>query len=81
MKIIDDKSINLPLILITVFEALRNDPTKYDIIFNYLDVFKNDNVNGEDLQSKENYVFFNNMNLFQEINKIMKKSLKIYTNK
>ncbi len=81
MKIIDDKSINLPLILITVFEALRNDPTKYDVIFNYLDVFKNDNVNGEDLQSKENYVFFNNMNLFQEINKIMKKSLKIYTNK
>jgi hypothetical protein len=81
MKIIDDKSINLPLILITVFEALRNDPTKYDIIFNYLDVFKNDNVNREDLQSKENYVFFNNMNLFQEINKIMKKSLKIYTNK
>ena len=81
VKIINDKSINLPLILIAVFEALRNDPSKYEIIFNYLNAFKNDNVNGEDLQSKENYVFANNMNLLQEIDKIYKKLYKVYSNK
>lgn len=81
MKISDEKSINLPLILIAVFEAFRNDPTKYDIIFNYLDTFKNDNVSGEDLQSKENYAFVNNMTILQEIDKIYKKLYKIYSNK
>ena len=81
VKIIDDKSINLSLILIAVFEALGNDPTKYDIIFNYLNAFKNDNVNGKDLQSKENYVFINSMNLLHEIDKIYKKLFKMYSNK
>ena len=81
MKIIDDKLINLPVVLVAVLEALRNDSSKYEIIFNYLDAFKNDNVNGEDLQSKENYAFVNNMNLLQEIDKIKKKLLKVYCNK
>jgi len=81
VKIIDDKSINLSLILIAVFEALGNDPTKYDIILNYLNAFKNDNVNGKDLQSKENYVFINNRNLLHEIDKIKKKLFKMYSNK
>ena len=80
VKIIDNKSINLPLVLIAVFEAFRNDPYKYKIIFNYLDSFKNDNVNGEDLQLKENYVFVNNMNLLLEIDKIKKKLYKVYSN-
>jgi hypothetical protein len=78
VKIINDKSINLPLILIAVFEALRNDPTKYDVISNYLNEFKNDNINGEDLQSKENYLFATSMNLLQEIDK---KLHKVYSNK
>jgi DNA repair exonuclease SbcCD ATPase subunit len=81
MKIVDDKSINLPLILIAVFEELRNDPSKYEIIFNYLDDFKNDNISGEDLQLKENYLYFNNINLFQEIDKISKKLCNVYANK
>jgi hypothetical protein len=79
-KIFDNKSINLPLLLVAVFEALRKDPTKYDLIFNYLESFKNDNVN-EDLQSKEDYVFANNRNLLHEIDKITKKLFKVYSNK
>ena len=78
VKIKDDKSINLPLILIAVFEALRNNPTKYDVISNYMEAFKNGNVNGKDLQSKENYLFATNMNLLQEIDK---KLHKVYSNK
>lgn len=78
VKIKDYKSINLPLILIAVFEALRNDPTKYDVISNYMEAFKNGNVNGKDLQSKENYLFATNMNLLQEIDK---KLHKVYSNK
>lgn len=81
VKIIDDESINLPLIIIAVFESLRNDPTKYDIYLNYLDMFKNDNFSVEDLLLKENYVFFNNINLIQEIDKIKKKLYKVYSNK
>ena len=81
MKIIDEKSVNLPLVLVAVFEALKNDPARYEIIFNYLKAFKNDNVNGDDLQTKENYSFANNRDLLHEINKIMKKLLKVYCNK
>ena len=76
-----NKSVNLPLVLVAVLEAIRNDPSKYEIIFNYLDAFKNDNVNGEDLHSKENYVFVNNMNLLHEIDKIKKRLYKVYSNK
>ena len=81
MKIISEKSVNLSLVLVAVLEAFRNDPSKYDIIFTYYDAIKNDNVNGEDLQSKENHVFVNNMNLLQEIDKIYKKLYKVYSNK
>lgn len=81
LKIINEKSINLPLVLIAVLEAFRNDSSKYEIIFNYLDIFKNENINGEDLRSKENYLFVNNMNLLQEIDKIYKKMYKVYSNK
>jgi hypothetical protein len=80
IKILDDKSINLLLMLITVLESLRNYPTKYDIIFNYLEVFKKGNLSSEDLQSKENYIFFNNINLVYEINKIVKELFKEYSN-
>ena len=81
MKIINAKSINLPVVLVAVLEAFRNDPSKHEIIFNYLDAFKNDNISGEDLLSKENYLFFNNMNLLQEIDKIYQKLYKVYSNK
>ena len=81
MKIISEKSVNLSLVLVAVLEAFRNDPSKYGIIFTYYDAIKNDNVNGEDLQSKENHVFVNNMNLLQEIDKIYKKLYKVYSNK
>ena len=81
MTILVDKPVNLPLVLVAVLEGFRNDPSKYEIIFNYYDAIKNDNVNGEDLQSKENYVFVNNMNLLQEIDKIYKKLYKVYSNK
>jgi len=69
------------LILVAVLEAFRNDPSKYEIIFNYLDAFKNDNISGEDLTFKENYLFVNNMNLFHAIDKIYKKLYKVYANK
>ena len=78
LKIIDDKSVNLPLLLVAVLEALRNDLSKNEIIFNYLEVFKNGNLNGEDLQTKENYLFANNITILQEIDK---KLLKVYSNK
>jgi len=81
MKIISEKSVNLSLVLVAVLEALRNDPSKYEIIFTYLDTFKNGNIKGEDLQSKENYAFFNSMSLLQEIDKIYKKLYKVYSNK
>ena len=81
MKILADKPVNLPLVLVAVLEALRNDPSKYEIIFTYLDTFKNGNIKGEDLQSKENYAFFNSMSLLQEIDKIYKKLYKVYSNK
>jgi hypothetical protein len=79
MKIISEKLVNLSLVLVAVLEALRNDPSKYEIIFTYLDTFKNGNIKGEDLQSKENYAFFNS--LLQEIDKIYKKLYKVYSNK
>lgn len=81
IKILTEKSVNLPLVIIAVLEAFRNDPSMYEIIFTYFDAIKNDNIKNGDLQLKENYVFVNNMNLLQEIDKIYKKLYKVYSNK
>lgn len=52
IKILTEKSVNLPLVIIAVLEAFRNDPSKYEIIFTYFDAIKNDNIKSGDLQSK-----------------------------
>ena len=78
MKILNQKSINLPLFLIAVLETLRNNSLNQQIISDYSDTFKDGNINRQNLQPRESFVLYHYYSLLREIGE---KLLKIYTNK
>lgn len=78
MKILNQKSINLLLLLIAVLETLRNNSFNQQIISDYSDTFKDGNINRQNLQPRESFVLYNYNSLLHEIGE---KLLKIYTNK
>ena len=81
LKIIDEKSINLPLILVAVLETCRNDVFYGQFMSEYNNRFKDDNIRGEYLQEKEDYVFVNYKDKLHEANDIVKKLSNVYANK
>jgi predicted DNA-binding protein YlxM (UPF0122 family) len=81
LKIIDEKSINLPLILVAVLETCRNDLFYGQFMSEYNNRFRDDSVRGEHLQAKEDYIFANYKDKLHEANDIFKKLCKIYANK
>jgi len=78
VKIINQNSINLPLLLIAVLETLRNNSLNQQIISNYSDTFKDGNINRQNLQPREGFVLYKYNSLLHEIGE---KLSKIYTNK
>lgn len=77
-KIINQNSINLPLLLIAVLETLGNNSLYQEIISDYYNTFKDGNINRPNLQPREHFVLYKYNKLVHEIEK---KLFKIYPNK
>jgi hypothetical protein len=77
-KIINQNSINLPLLLIAVLETLGNNSLYQQIISDYSNTFKDGNINRQNLQPREIFFLYNYNNLVHEIEE---KLFKIYPNK
>lgn len=58
-------AINIPLILIAFFEAVRKNPVLHQILYTYYQTFKDDNIK-EDLESKQNHIFCNYRSLIHD---------------
>jgi hypothetical protein len=76
-KIINQNSINLPLLLIAVLETLGNNSLYQETISDYSNTFKDGNINGQNLQPREHFVLYKYNNLVHKI----EEKLKIYPNK
>jgi hypothetical protein len=68
---------NILLIILAFFEAFRKNPFLSQILHNYYQRFRDDNIK-EDLKLKQDYIFLNCMSLLQDF---AEKFRQVYSNK
>lgn len=76
-KIISIDALNLPLIFVAFLEVIRDNPIHNQIFYHYYRNFKDNNIE-EDLQTKQEYIFFHFKNCLFDFSK---KIQKIFGNK
>ena len=76
-KIMSTEVSNILLIILAFFEAFRKNPFLSQILHNYHQRFKDDNIK-EDLKLKQDYIFLNCMSLLQDF---AEKFRQVYSNK
>lgn len=76
-KIISIDALNLPLIFVAFLEVIRDNPIHNQIFYHYYQKFKDNNIE-EDLQTKQEYIFFHFKNCLFDFSK---KIQKIFGNK
>ena len=68
----------LPLLMISVFEVLRNDPMGKNMILDYYynnpeSIFSNKNSKGTDIENITNYIYYNYLTIIMDINEYSRK--------
>ena len=57
MNIMTENSTNLSLALVAVLETIRKNPFNQQIIYDYFNMFKDDDIHNKNLEVKEIYLF------------------------
>ena len=68
----------LPLLMISVFEVLRNDPMGKNMILDYYynnpeSIFSNKNSKETDIENITNYIYYNYLTIIMDINEYSRK--------